>query len=170
MISKAFGAALIIAGCSGTGISIANALCRREAMLKQLIQVIEFMTNELQYRLTPLPDLCIQAGNLLGGALGRVFLNLEQELELRISSDVCNCMEASIAKETNLPVEIRQHLTRLGNVLGRYDLPGQLQLLHSVCSDCRESLRILKSEKKAQIRFYRSLGICTGAVLTILLA
>ena len=66
-----FGAALVIAGCGGFGFSIASGYKREEGILRQLLRVLNYMEWELQYRLTPLPELCRQAGK---ESFGKCFL------------------------------------------------------------------------------------------------
>lgn len=68
-----FGAALVIAGCGGFGFSIASGYKREEGILRQLLRALNYMEWELQYRLTPLPELCRQAGKETRGTLREVF-------------------------------------------------------------------------------------------------
>ena len=70
------GAVLVIAGCGGFGFSIAAGYKREESTLRQLIQALNTMEWELSYRLTPLPELCRQAGNEARGALREVFFKI----------------------------------------------------------------------------------------------
>ena len=69
MTGKLFGALLVICGCGGMGFSIAAASKREEAALRQLIGALDFMECELQYHLTPLPELCRQAGRETKGTI-----------------------------------------------------------------------------------------------------
>lgn len=57
-----FGAALVIAGCGGFGFSIASGYKREEGILRQLLRALNYMEWELQYRLTPLPELLPSGG------------------------------------------------------------------------------------------------------------
>ena len=69
---KWIGAVLIVAGCGGFGFTLSSEHRRQEKSLRKLIAVLDFMACELQYRLTPLPDLFVAAGKETGGSLGRV--------------------------------------------------------------------------------------------------
>ena len=170
MTYKWCGAVLIIASCGGYGFSMANAYQKREQILKQLIQSLQFMENELRYRLTPLPDLCRASGDNLSGVLARVFHILASELNRQTESDAGSCMEKAICKSPTLPSEVKQHLMHLGSFLGRYDLPGQLEGLRSVRADCEEELHLIQMDKQLRMRNYQTLGICAGAALAIFLA
>lgn len=170
MTYKWIGAILVITGCGGFGFSMASGYRRQEMMLKQLIRVLQLMENELQYRLSPLPELCRQAGKEAGGILGDVFLNLARELDWQAAPDVCSCMSEAIRKSCDLPVNLRKHLVRLGHTLGRFDLPGQLQELQAVRSDCEKELELFHKNRNVRLRSYQTLGLCAGAALAILLA
>ena len=77
---KWIGAILIVASCSGCGFAIAAGKRREEQLLCQLMGILQFIEAELQYRLTPLPELCRMAAGEAKGILRIVFLNLYREL------------------------------------------------------------------------------------------
>ena len=85
MTGKIIGAMLIIGGCGAFGYSIAASYRKEAAALRQLISALDFMQCELQYRLTPLPDLCAMAGKEQKGIVGRFLKELSLELENQIS-------------------------------------------------------------------------------------
>ena len=55
MSFKWIGALMVVAGCGGVGFTMAAAYIREEWALRSLIGALDYMTCELQYRLTPLP-------------------------------------------------------------------------------------------------------------------
>lgn len=170
MSYKWLGALLVITGCGGFGLSLAAGYRRQEKLLRQMIQILHYMENELQYRLTPLPELCRQAGKEVSGILGDVFLNLARELDWQAAPDVCSCMSEAIKRSSELPMGLRKHLILLGRTLGRFDLPGQLQGLQAVCSTCEEELKVFRQDRESRLRSYQTLGLCAGAALAILFA
>ena len=165
---KWIGAMLVIAGCGGVGFTMAAAYKREEWMLRCLISALDYMTCELQFRLTPLPALCRQAGRECRGTVGKVLINLAEELEKQISPDADSCMYAALSKTDGLPKETREALRLLGTSLGRFDLQGQLRGLEQVRSHCRRTLEALSRNRDQRIRSYQTLGVCAGAALAIL--
>ena len=163
-----FGAALVIAGCGGFGFSIASGYKREEGILRQLLRVLNYMEWELQYRLTPLPELCRQAGKETRGTLREVFFNLARELEWQTSPDAASCMTAALKRSHELPRRIRGIMKQLGHTLGRFDLPGQKQGLEEVKEACRMDLEALGKNRETRLRSYWTLGLCAGAALAIL--
>ena len=168
MTSKWIGAILIIAGSSFCGFSAAAAGKRETRMLQELLRAVCYMENELQYKLTPLPELCRQTGKLSSGVIHEVFLNLSRELEWQLEPDVGSCMAEAIGKSHGLSCRPRKILLRLGDSLGRFDLPGQLKELEYVRVVCENELKNCLSGQELRMRNYRTLGMCTGAALVIL--
>lgn len=168
MSYKWIGAVLIVMACGGFGMRIAAAHRREEASLRQLISALDLMECELQYHLTPLPDLCRQAGEESRGCIKPVLTALAAELEAQIAPDVASCMQAALARSGDIPIKTRGLLLLLGRSLGRFDLPGQLKGMEAVRSECRRVLSELTSNKEVRLRSYQTLGFCTGAALAIL--
>ena len=166
---KWIGAVLIVASCTACGFSIAAGKRKEERLLFHLQRILEFMEAELQYRLTPLPELCRMAIGETKGVLRTVFLNLHRELCRQKLPDAGSCMAAAIGKSGELPPRIRSILSQLGYSLGRYDLDGQLQGIQSVRRRSEESLESICKNREERLRSYQTLGICAGAALAIIL-
>lgn len=164
------GAILIVAGCGGFGFSIAAGYRREQRRLRELRLALSRMEWELEYRLTPLPELCASAGREAEGAVGAVLRALARELERGQEPDAAGCMRRCLRREQGLSARLRHLLTMLGRSLGRYDLPGQLQGLRAVREACREEEQTLQQGQETRLRSYQTLGICAGAALVILLA
>lgn len=169
MYSKWVGSILIISACSGMGFSIAAGYRKKVKMLRQMIRILDFMRWNLQYQLTPLPDLCRQAAGEINGDLKQILLDLSENLDYQSAPDVCSSMTAILRKHAEIPYELRSQLLHLGHILGRFDLPGQLKGLQAVKRSCEENLNHLNQGKESRLRSYQTLGICAGLALVILL-
>lgn len=168
MTGKLIGAILVICGCGGLGFSIAMSFKREEAALRQLIGALDFMECELQYHLTPLPELCRQAGRENRGAVHQVLSALARELECQISPDVHSCMHAALVCCPEVPKRVRKAFEIMGTSLGRFDMEGQVKGLESVRAFCRRELEGMSANRDSRLRSYQTLGICAGAALAIL--
>lgn len=166
---RILGAVLVILGCGSVGFRIAAAWCREERVLRQLLSALDYMQCELQYRLTPLPDLCRLVGSASKGQLGSLFLDLGTELEDQITPAVACSMARVLEQHGDLPQLTCQALEQLGGNLGRFDLEGQLLGLEEIRNNCRERLVELNRDKPLRLRSYQTLGLCAGAALAILL-
>ena len=168
MSIKWIGALLVLAGCGGVGFMMAAAWKREEWTLRSLISALDYMTCELRFRLTPLPELCRQAGSTCRGTVGKVLDNLARELENQICPDADSCMYAALARTENIPRQTERALRLLGTSLGRFDLEGQLRGLEQVRGQCCRTLEDLNQNRDQRIRGYQTLGLCAGAALAIL--
>lgn len=167
MTLKWIGAILIITGCGGFGFLMASAYRAEERSLEALCRALEYMSCELAYRMTPLPQLCRNTANLLTGKLKDTFLLLAQELDQQVSPDAVSCMRA-VQASVNLPDSVQDILTQLGNSLGSFDLSGQLRGIESCLKNAQSKLRYLSDHRQNRLRSYQTLGLCAGAALAIL--
>ena len=126
------------------------------------------MECELQYRLTPLPQLCRYTAAQSVGALKDVFLTLAIELESQISPDVESCMRVALSKHRQMPLKAAQCLQELGKLLGRFDIEGQMKGLEAARRTCQRELQLLRQNKDSRLRAYQALGLCAGAAIVIL--
>lgn len=166
---KILGAVFIIVGCGGFGFSMAYESKREELLLNQLLQIINYMERELQYRLTPLPDLCLSAANETTGIIRQKLLLLSAQLNRQLMPDASSCMNYVLSSGRELPQKPRRIMRVLGNSLGKYDLPGQLSGLESAKNLCSCLIEELGRNRDDRLRSYRTLGLCAGAALAIIL-
>lgn len=169
MLIKIIGAILVVIAGGGVGFQICASYRKKERELRKLIGVLDYMECELQYRMTPLPDLCRQAAGECSGVLRAVFLKLTTELEDQISPDVGRCMTAAVHSVKEISDSTANALLQLGNLMGRFDIDGQLKGLDAVRSACRKELETLCDNKEVRLRSYQTLGLCAGAAVAILL-
>lgn len=168
MTIQIIGALLVILGCGGFGFRLASAHKKEERLLRQLIDVIDYIACELQYRMTPLPQLCRQAALECSGTINRLFTALAIELEQQLSPNAELCMKVALEQATHLPRDIIEILKRLGRSLGRFDLSGQLTELENIRKMCKTKQDKLCQNRDVRLRTYQTLGLCAGAALVII--
>lgn len=169
MSLKLLGAVCIVAGCGGAGFLQAVSHRRTECAFRQLQSALDYMACELQYRMTPLPELSKKTGNMVSGPVGKVFGGLAEELERQVSPEVRSCMGAVLDGVSELPPPVEKVLRDLSKSLGRFDLEGQLRGLEYAEENCRKALEQLEANRDVRLRSYQTLGLCAGAALAILL-
>ncbi len=169
MYIKLAGAILIIVGCGGYGILMAVNHRRETAALHQLTQVMERMICELEYRLTPLPELCRFGAEQTKGSLRDFFLALAKAMDEQVSPDVGVCTITVLKDMSGLPSQVSAQLQSLGQTLGRFDLSGQLTAFERCRQSCMAQLEVMEHQQSQRLRSYQTLGFCAGAALAILL-
>ena len=130
---KLIGAVFVIVGCGGVGFLMALGHKREISAMKDLLTVLDYMRCELEFRLTPLPELCGRASRFCRGSVSAVLERLSGELDSQISPDVSSCVEIALKKTPELPVKTRSAMQSLGRSLGNFDLPGQLNGIRAHC-------------------------------------
>ena len=169
MNMKWIGAICVVLSCGGFGWYISSLHQKEERLIRQLLSALDYMECELQYRLTPLPDLCRQAAQQCGKDLETLLQRFAEELESQISPDVGCCMRCALETFKPIPLKTQELLQRLGNSLGRFDLDGQVKGLESLRGGCRKELKSLEQNRERNLRTYQTLGLCAGAALAIIL-
>jgi len=168
MLLKWIGGICIILGSSGVGFKMAANQRKEERHLLMLISALDFMTCELEYRMTPLPDLFRKAASMITGNLSKLFLSFSAEMEDQISPNVETCLKAAVSKCDSLPRFTEECILSLGKSLGKFDVEGQLRGMEATRQECRQKLNQLQNNKEKRLRSYQTLGVCVGAGLAIL--
>lgn len=166
---KVMGALLIVLGCGGYGLMLSTAHKQEVKGLRQLRRALETMEAELEYRMTPLPELCLLGAEKATGQLKEALMILAWELDKQSTSRVQECMDTVLAKCKDLPPQCAAMLENLGSSLGRFDLEGQRKALTACREECTHRLEKLECDQTQRLRDYRTLSFCAGAALAILL-
>lgn len=167
MIQKWIGAGCVFLACSAAGFCASASINKEEQLLQQSKRMLERMESELSCRATSLSQLCLCAQGC-GKELERLYSGLSKCLDEQVFPDASYCMEAVLGQES-LPRSVTRIHAMLGQTLGSYDLSGQLEELVAVKAACQESLDSLRQNISLRSRSYRTLGLCAGAALAILL-
>lgn len=168
MIVKMIGAILIFISCGSVGFKIAANCKKEEKYLCDFILSIEYMISELQYRLTPLPQLCKQASIKFDNCLGNIYEKIFYELELQQCSDPSFCFASVLENEKSIPPITRTQMELLGKTVGQFDIDGQVKGLETVKAECERQLSLIRDNQENRLRGYKTLGLCAGAALAIL--
>lgn len=169
MTLKWIGAILIVCACGGFGVHLSAVQKREEKALRELMSIMEYISCELQCRLTPLPQLCRLAAQNHSGNIAKVFDLFARELDMQISPNAGISMSSALSQCPAVPEGVAQLLHQLGSSLGHFDLEGQLKDLNSIQSLCAERMRYLSENRDTRYRTYQTLGLCAGAAIAILL-
>lgn len=168
MTFKILGAVCILCACGGFGFRIAAMHRYQTKMLRQILNILDLFESELNYRLTPLPELCRKAADGTSSVLKCIFDSLATELNRKLSPNAEQCLQTVLQSEVFLPEAIDDVLFMLCKSLGKYDLQGQLRGIESTRLECQRLLQIHTQNQDVRLRSYQTLGLCAGAALAIL--
>ena len=78
-------------------------------------------------------------------------------------------MRAALEQTPSIPPLTGKMLRMLGKSLGKFDISGQLSGIALVREACNENMKRLARDRAERLRSYRTLGICAGIAIAILL-
>lgn len=160
---------MIIIACAILGFSSAAGYTKELSTLKSFRSAVRYMRNELYCRCMPLPALCRSAASVGEGVVCTFWLNMAIELEAQICPDPMQCTLCALAKTKNVPTSMCDAIQKIGKTLGAFDLQGQLDGFDHVCMQLDEAIKMRSNQHDMRIRGYRTLGICAGLVLAIIM-
>lgn len=166
---KLIGIFLIVGGCGSCGFAMAGEYRRLEACFRQTVSALEIIQCEIQYRLTPVPEVCRILTRACTGPVGAFFEELGRELALPDAGELYVCAGAAASRVGDLPPSCRQVLLDLCSMLGRYDVEGQLVAIVAAKEACTRNLEEITAGQADRMKSYKALGLCGGAALAILL-
>lgn len=169
MMLKWTGAILVFVSCASFGFRLAAAHGQEVRSLRKFLLALDLMECELQYQLTPLPQLCHRAGKRSGGSVAWVLQTLSDALTQQTEPDVDCCMQRILESSEKLSRREKRLYRSLGSSLGRFDLTGQLKGLQTVRRECMRELETIEQNQPERLRSYQTLGMCAGAALVIIL-
>ena len=168
MIVRWIGAAMIVMGCGGVGFSMAAQYGKELKMMRQLEDMLTFMTCELEYKMTPLPQLLKNGAASMNGSLKGVILAFAEELEENTWVNAPACLAKVLKGATALPGRVNNVLREMSACLGVFDLPGQISTLQALKDRCHREVSFMEENRAQQTRSYQTLGLCAGAALAVL--
>lgn len=137
-----------------------------------LIDAVLRIRHELQYRMTPLPDVFHLLGEGRNPQIADLFSRIAAELH---AAEICSVGYACrcALRQTHglcLSSGAREALLTLCDSIGKYDLDGNLRLLDLTLQRLRDEANALQAGASARCRTYISLSVCTGLAAAVILA
>lgn len=168
MLIKVLGAICIIAACGSVGFQLSATHKKIERNMRMLISGIAYIQRELEYRMSPLPEILLQAEKQCDGVVGSFFRLLSQELEKQSSANISYCVDLVIGQLRDVPEAVKKGMLLLGKSLGQFDLDGQMKALESVQNECDEILTALTANRDVRLRNYQTIALCAGVAIAII--
>jgi len=137
--------------------------------LRNLIIAIEYMLCDIEYKSTALPELFKNASKATKGIINRWLSLCAKELENGASPSVRSCVNTSLERYRDMPPKTRQLIEALGQKMGHFDVDGQAQMLLSLRREAEQQLKLCEEGHVVRSRSCKTLAICAGAAIVILL-
>ena len=167
MTLRLSGSLLLLLSCGSFGFSAAKQLKDRLQAAYDFLHLLEVMKAELNYRLTPLPtlfrNLAVRFSRFEDVANG-----FADCMEGQISPNLRACMQIATGRQKGNCVT-DDYFLLLADSLGNFDLDGQLRELNMLQEQIQKQITEIEREQASKMRLCRTLGLCAGAGMAILL-
>ena len=164
------GAAMLILGCGGLGLSAVNRLDSRVRDLRELSAGLEILQRELGWRLSPLPKALEAASEGTHERAAQFFAFCAQGTERLTGAPFRTLWSKGLEQcPLRLSREDRALMEQLGPVLGRYDGDSQRQAVENVLAGLSRQRVQAEDDRRRLGRVYGVLGLTAGLFLTLML-
>lgn len=164
---KLMGVIFVVTSAGAMGVGISRSLHRRCVLLRQLLQALQLMRNEIAFCGTPLPKVFALMAVACEGPLEQIFSETAKRMDRQHWLTPQQAIKDALSEEKDAfyaPV-----LLELTFQLGKYDLTAQISAVETARSRTEEMLLKLEQEKSKKSGTYEMLGVCAGIAVAILL-
>ncbi len=162
--------AILFLGCTYIGFYYGEKFKKRCKALADIKKAVMFLNTEVMYYNTPLPE----AFNNIGLKLPNPLDNLFKEMAYLLREDQCesvyhvfNQVYDNYQEELKLKEGDRRILDDFFKSLGGSGIYGQEKVFKLAAEEIDLNYGEAEVEAKKNIKMYRTLGICSGAILAI---
>ena len=160
-------ALLIFAGCLGIGVLEGVRKQRNLTVLRDMLFAIQVVEREMDLNARPMPDALLMAAEQCGNSQIKNML-----LNCAVSAEQGKDFTGDLAEFTDhigMRKDQRDILASLFDLLGRYDIQGQLTAIERTCRQLFGQLESERGEVGAKCRLCSGLGAAVGGALAVLL-
>ncbi|WP_252222676.1 MULTISPECIES: stage III sporulation protein SpoIIIAB [unclassified Clostridium] len=145
---------------------------KRYIQLKEILKNLIILQNEILYGSTPLPEALSSIQKKTMKPISTLIGNVNEKLCEGEAESVYSAFSSEYAlleEEFYLSNSDKNFLIDFIKSLGESGLYGQEKIFELVIENVRSNLKEAEEESKKNIKVYRYLGICIGAMITIFL-
>lgn len=168
---KIVGVIFVIISAGSVGIRLAYAVRQRCTMIGQLIIALQLMKSELATHGTPLPETFGMIAAATSGSVAAYFSSAAKNMNSKhwLSPMDGLGMAENQLKELQPEDPVGQILHDLSSGLGKFNLENHLESIESALVRLNLIYHNAEQEKIARCRTYKTLGLCAGIALAIIL-
>lgn len=164
---KYIGLLFIVVSASSVGIQMAANLNRRCEMIRQFIYSLQVLRNEILVCGTYLPQAFALMAASVTTPLAEIYETIAKQMEKNRWLTPYDVTREVV--DGSWDGEISRMILSLSQKLGKYDLQAQTAGIDAAAKEAEQYLQVLECEKRLKSRTYRTLGLCAGLAVAILL-
>lgn len=164
---KLIGVMFVLVSAWSVGHRFSVAMRSRCECVKEAIDALQILRNELAFMGAPLSEAFRAVASSLRSLWGQVFEDMAVQMENDRWLTPATAAKKALASVADEP--IGRIMEDLVGKLGSYDLEAQLRCIDCAADEASALLSDLVEEKKLRSKTYKTLSICAGAAIAILL-
>ena len=168
IIFKFFILILLFVSSVSIGFLISKKYVNRVKELKDMKNALNIFETRIKFTYTSVPEVFEEIGKQFQGeAVGQVFEKASTLMKNKTAGEAW--YESIDNVETNITLEDKVILKKLGKMLGKTNVEGQISEIGLVTDFLDTQINIAETEKMKNEKMYRTLGGIIGLTLVIIL-
>ncbi len=168
MYLRLIGAGILCLGSVYVGFSAAGSVRKTVKDLQQLKLALEMMRCEVSYARTPIGSVCEIIARSCSGNVQQ-FFNLARENYANQNTSPEQWVSEAVSRYfRRLPLNVQDAVTELLSTFGRFGVPEQLRLIDMTAEKTEAEIQAANADRAQRCKCYRTLGICTGLAVAVL--
>lgn len=163
---------IILLCCSYLGFYYGEIFKKRNKQLDEVLKAILFLNNEVIYNNTPLPEALKYVSLRIEDPIRSITSEVSDKLIMGNTASVYEAFKEEYIKTEknfNLKEEDINTIKNFLKTLGESGVYGQDKIFNLALENLKMNSLNAKEEAKKNIKMYRSLGFCIGAMIAIFL-
>ena len=164
---KLFILLLIFLVCLYSGKIIAKKYSERVDELKDMKNGLNMFLTKIRFTYESVPESFNEIGNNINGNMGRIFIKAAEDMKERSAGEAWDL--ALDEQYNNLTREDIDILKKLGRMLGKTDVEGQISQIKLVQNFLDTQIEQAEVERQKNEKLYKTLGGVLGLAIAIIL-
>ncbi len=165
---RLIGAGILFLSSVYVGFSAASSVRKTAKDLQQLKLALEMIRCEVSYAHTPIGTVCNIISRSAAGDVGRFFRLAYENYaktdtlpEQWVPSLISSCFQ-------KLPISVQEAMAELLASFGKFGTQEQLRLIDLTAEKVDTALAEVNENRAQRCKCYRTLGVCTGLAVAVL--
>lgn len=168
---KLIGILFVVISAASIGFRFSLAVRQRCDLLGQLLLALRLLKSELSSHGTPIPEAFGFAAAGTKGSAANYFSTAAKQMNQKrwLMPEKALELAAEELKELSADDPVKAVLRDFASCIGRFELESQLHGIDCAAARLEELRKLSEQEKTLRCKTYRTLGVCAGLALAILL-
>lgn len=169
---KTIGIILILMCCTYIGFFYGENFKRRTKQLNLLLKAVLFLNNEVIYVNTPLPEALKYISFKSDDPIDSILFNASENLIHKESTSVYDEFKNQYKQNKTkfyINKDDKRVIKDFLRTLGESGVYGQDKLFNLTIENLKERVKESEEEEKKNIKMYRAVGFCIGAIISVFL-